>query len=159
MKLQNMENYFIEIMGIVLTIGGLAIAYISLRHKFKTEEQSRHKSQIDELVAHNEWRKNIEFDIATIKKETAEIRHEREKQQTDIWQAIKAIQSGHDTDMKEVNSHIGELIKEIKQKNESDHCELKELLTSVNDAMIELKTDFRNHKETHDLVKKSTRTR
>jgi hypothetical protein len=154
-----MDSIFFESIGIALTVGGLAIAFISLKHKFKTAEQERHKAQLDEYVKHTEWKKQIEFDIETIKKETAEIRHEREKSLTEIWTAIKTAQAGHVHDMKEVNIHIADLIKEIRQKNEDDHCQLKEMLTSISDTMIELKTEFKSHKETHDMVKKPTRTR
>jgi len=153
-----MDSIFFEVIGVVLTIGGLAIAFISLKHKFKTEEQKRHKTQLDEYVEHSEWKKRIEFDIETIKKETAELRHEREKSLTEVWGAIKAMQNCHQKDMKEVNLHIGDLIKEIRNKNEEDHCQLKDLLTEMKETIIEIRSDFKNHVTTHDLVKK-TRSR
>jgi hypothetical protein len=155
----DMKSIFFEIIGVVVAVGAVAISYLSLRHKFRSEERSAQKVQRDEYTAHLEWKLNMESEIESIKKETAEIKREREKNLTQIWGAVKGVEAQHNREMKEVNTHIGELIKEIRQKNEQDHCELKDLLLTMKDTIIELKTDFKNHKETHDLVKKPTRTR
>ena len=155
----DMKSIFFEIIGVVVAAGAVAISYISLKHKFRSEEQEAQKAQLDEYTNHLEWKKNMEYEIEAIKKETAEIKRERERNLTQIWGAVKGVEAQHSREMKEVNTHIGELIKEIRQKNEEDHCELKALLTSMSGTIIELKTAFNAHKETHDLIKKPTRTR
>ena len=152
-------EYILELIGLVIAIGMFSIAFITLRHKFKVAEQDAHTKQLESLKRYTEWKSNIESDLATIKKETELIHTERQKNLTELWAAIKQLDKEHENDIKVVNEHIEILIKEIRQKNDSDHQELKTLLGVIRDSVTTLTSDLKNHKETHDAVVQVTKTR
>lgn len=142
-----MREHFFEVMSLLVVTGGLAISFISLRHKFKKDEQERHRGQITELMLHSEWKKNIEFEIQKVKLETEEIRTARSKNLEEIWEAIEQLKKEHDKDMKDIGCQFTEMMKEIRTKND----ELIKLVSQVNETVLVLKTQFHDHKEDHNI--------
>jgi hypothetical protein len=141
-----MEGDFLEAIGVLLTAGGLAIAFITLKHKFKKDEQERNQRITDDLLSHSAWKKTIEFEIEKLKCDSEEIKTTRQKNLSQIWQAIEDLQEEHAIDMKHANLQFQEVLKEIRIKNE----ELVKLLTVINNTVIEVKTQFTDHKESHN---------
>lgn len=140
-----MREQFLEILTLIVAAGGLSIAFITLKHRFKKDEQERHQKQIDELLLHTTWKKNIEFDIEKIKFDTEEIRTSRQKNLSEIWKAIQSVREDHDNDIKEANRQFEDVLKEIRTKNE----ELIKMLTIINNTVIKLEAQFTDHKEEH----------
>ena len=141
-----------EIFALAMTVGGFVIAFITLRHKFKQEERAYYKAQNQLLLAHAEWKKNIEFEIEKLKRETEEMRASREKNLEKIWSSIEENQDEHVKDMKAVDCKFEDMMKEIRGRDES----LMKMLTGINNVLIKLEARFEDHKETHN-VKTGTR--
>lgn len=141
-----------EIFALVITTGGFVIAFITVRHKFKQEERVYYKAQNELLLAHAEWKKNIEFEIEKLRKETEELRASREKNFEEIWSSIEETQEKHTTDMKDVDCKFEALMKEMRGRDES----LIKMLTGINNVLIKLEARFEDHKEAHG-VKTGTR--
>lgn len=152
-------EYVLQLIGLVIAIGMFSIAFITLRHKFKLAEQDAHTKQLESLKQYTEWKSKIESDLETIKKETELIRSESKKNQNELWGEIKQLNKEHAHDIKVVNEHIEILIKEIRQKNDQDHQELKKILEGIQSSVTTLTTDLKNHKETHDAVVQVTKNR
>lgn len=141
-----MKDHFFEMLSLLIAAGAFSIAFITLKHRFKKDEQQRHKLQLDDLLSHTEWKKNIEFDIQKIKLETEEIRTTRSKNLSEIWEAIECVKKEHDKDMKDIGHQFGEMMKEIRLKNE----EIIKLVTEINNTVIKLTTQFQDHKDDHN---------
>jgi hypothetical protein len=148
-----MEGDFLEAIGVLITGGGLAIAFITLKHRFKKDEQERNQKITNDLLSHAEWKKTIEFEIEKLKCDSEEIKTTRQKNLSQIWQAIEDVQEEHSTDMKHANLQFQEVLREIRNKND----ELMKMLTAINNTVIEVKTQFIDHKESHN--KKQSRER
>lgn len=138
---------FYEWVMLVATAGGFVIAAIALNHKFKKEEAADKKQTLKEYEAHESRMKKMEGDIAKVLKETEELRTERQKIVSQIYDDIRELKSKHDRDIDVMHAEIKELVGEIKDKNEKDHNELKSILKVINDQLITVCTQFADHKE------------
>lgn len=145
-KFTNMDaDLFFQLVGLIIAVGTFIIAIMALRHKFKTEEQLQSKEKIKEAESHAERMKKIEEEIASLNAQTELLRNERAKIVREIYDEIKSLRSKHDNDVGMVQNQIKEMIKEIKDKNESDHKELKGILESINLSLNTVCTRFSDH--------------
>lgn len=136
---------FFQIIGAIVTVGSFFIAIITLKHKFKKEEQVQEKENIKQMEKHLERMNNIERDIADLNRATEQIKKEREQIVKSIYDEIRELRSKHDNDVAIMQNQIKEMIKEIKIKNEDDHKELKEILDKINISLNTVCTRFSDH--------------
>lgn len=138
-------DLFLQLVGLIIAVGTFIIAIMALRHKFKTEEQLQSKEKIKEAENHAERMKKIEEEIASLNTQTEMLRNERAKIVKEIYDEIKGLRAKHDNDVSMVQNQIKEMIKEIREKNESDHKELKVLLDKINISLNTVCTRFADH--------------
>ncbi len=150
---------FVQIIVAIVAIGSFVIATITLKHKFKTQEQQQSKENIREAESHAERMKKIEEEIVSLKKETEVIKKEREQIVKSIYDEIKTLRSKHESDVSMVQAQIKEMIREIKEKNEADHKELKSILEKINLSLNTVCTRFSDHVVNHEVPEKTTARR
>jgi hypothetical protein len=143
-----MEWY--QILSIVIATGMMVIGIITTHHLFKKAGQERHQKQMDQLIAHNEWRNNMELRVAGVERETAQLKEDGKTNLEDIWKSIECIEKTHRLDMVNADKQIEGLLKEIREQN----SELTKQLTGISKALAVLTAQFQDHKETHKSDKK-----
>lgn len=143
-----------EIFGLMLTAGGLVVAIMTLHHSLKARRQKSQKELIADYERHEARMKSIENDTANVRRETQVIQREvenlRNERTTIVAQLttqISDLRRLHDDDIDTVHVEIKELVAEVRNQNESDHKELKTILSVMNERLITICTQFADHKE------------
>ena len=149
-----MEWY--EVISVIIAGGGMAIAILGIHHRQKMASQAIQKEQLKELVAHQEWKKNMEFKVATIEKETEKMKEDGKFNLHNIWQKIEAMESSHDKDLEETNKHINNLITEITKQNhclaektDKNYSTLLAELNKISSGLAVITAQFDDHKNSH----------
>lgn len=140
---------FIQLISLIITAGAFMLGIVSLRHKWKREELQRQSVAMKEHGLHAEQMKNIEFKITSLENETEKIKKDREMVEADIYTEIKELKCRHETDIVNINKQIESLIREIRDKNEADHNELKKMLITMGDKLTKVCTQYEDHEKNH----------
>jgi hypothetical protein len=149
-----MEWY--EILSIIIAAAGSVMAILKMHYSAKKSAQERHKEQMVEMITHNEWKKNMEFKVATIEKETEKLKEDGKYNLHEIWEKIEKMEESHEKEMDETNCHIEKLIAEIQkqnvninEKNDASHAALLAELNKISQSLAVLNAQFQDHKTTH----------